>query len=150
MDFGALIIVLAVMVTASSGAIFKPGAWYEGLNKPKLTPPDWVFPVVWTVLYVMIGIAGWLVWRAQGISILMVLWIIQMVLNGSWSGVFFGMRRMDLAFIVVLVLWLVIAGFISVALSGVTWAAILFVPYLVWVTLAALLNLAVWRMNPEA
>lgn len=145
-----IVMILLVVVTAASGAVFKPGAWYEGLDKPVWTPPNWVFPVVWTTLYVMIVISGWLVWREAGWGLAFVLWLLQLIPNFLWSFLFFGLRRMDLALIDTVILWCLVAGFIAAAWPISVWAAILFVPYLLWVTLAALLNLTVWRMNPHA
>ena len=143
------VLVLLVVATAMSGAVFKPGAWYETLEKPGWTPPNWAFPVVWTTLYVMIAIAGWLVWRQAGFSLALVLWFLQLAVNALWSALFFGMRRMDLALIDALVLWLLVAAFILVASPLSVWASVLFLPYLAWVTVAALLNRAVMRLNPE-
>ncbi|MCZ8178830.1 MAG: tryptophan-rich sensory protein [Rhizobium sp.] len=146
----AVIFLIIVLAAASSGAIFKPGEWYESLRKPSWTPPKWAFPVVWTVLYVMIGYAGWLVWTVSGWSVAMALWSLQMVANALWSYFFFGLRRMDLALVDVSVLWLSIALFILVTASVAPLASILFVPYLAWVTAAAMLNHSVRRLNPEA
>lgn len=145
-----LVFFALVVIAASSGAIFKPGEWYDSLVKPSWNPPDWAFPVVWTILYVMIAIAGVLVWQAEGFGTAMMFWTVQLVLNGLWSALFFGMRRMDLAFYEVSVLWLAIAGFIVTAWPVSMIATLLFVPYLVWVTTAALLNWTVWSMNPRS
>ncbi len=138
----------AVVGVAVSGVVFQPGSWYERLAKPSWTPPNWLFGPVWSVLYLMIAIAGWLVWEAAGWSLAMAFWLAQLVLNGAWSWLFFGRRRMDLAFVDLSLMWLSIAGFILAAwpISGT--AALLFVPYLIWVTIAGALNLTVWRMNP--
>jgi len=141
---------LPVFLTACTGAIFKPGTWYDGLEKPSWTPPDWAFPVVWSILYLFIAIAGWLVWQQAGWSLALGLWIAQLVLNGAWSWLFFGLRRMDLAFLDVSLLWLCIASFIVIAWPISSTAAYLFMPYLIWVTTAGALNRAVWRMNPAA
>lgn len=139
-----------VILMGATGAIFKPGDWYETLQKPFWTPPDWMFPVVWTSLYIMIAIAGYLVWEQAGWTIAMGFWGAQLLLNGAWSWLFFGKKRMDLAFVDVAVLWLCIAGFIVTAWSISMVAAWLFLPYLLWVTIAATLNFTVWRMNPDA
>jgi tryptophan-rich sensory protein len=146
----AAVFIVIVLAAASSGAIFKPGEWYESLRKPGWTPPKWAFPVVWTILYVLIGYAGWLVWTAAGWSLPMMLWALQMVTNALWSYFFFGMRRMDIALVDVAVLWLSIASFIVTAWSVAPLASLLFVPYLAWVTAAAALNHSVRRLNPEA
>jgi benzodiazapine receptor len=146
----AAVFIVIVLAAASSGAIFKPGEWYESLRKPGWTPPKWAFPVVWTILYVLIGYAGWLLWTAAGWSLPMMLWALQMVTNALWSYFFFGMRRMDMALVDVAVLWLSIAFFIVTAWSVAPLASLLFVPYLAWVTAAAALNHSVRRLNPEA
>ncbi len=147
----ALIIFFAlVAVAACSGAFFKPGPWYDRLDKPSWNPPDWVFPVVWTILYIFIAFAGWLVWSEVGVGTVIIVWGIQLVLNAIWSFLFFGMKRMDLAFVEVTALWTSIVVFILLAWPISTVAALLFVPYLVWVSTAALLNWTVWKMNPAA
>ncbi|MFN3634841.1 MAG: TspO/MBR family protein [Rhizobium rhizophilum] len=146
----AAIFVVIVLAAASSGAIFKPGAWYENLRKPGWTPPNWAFPVVWSILYVMIGYAGWRVWTTVGWSLPMAFWALQMVVNALWSFFFFGQRRMGLALIDVAVLWLSVALFILTAWPVAPIASLLFVPYLAWVTAAATLNYSVRRLNPGA
>ncbi len=141
------VIVALVVIAASSGSIFKPGDWYRSLRKPGWTPPNWAFPVVWTILYVMIGYSGWLAWSAGGWSIAMALWGLQLVLNAGWSFLFFGRRRMDLAFGEVLALLATILLYIGFAWPISTLAALLFVPYAAWVATAATLNFSVWRLN---
>jgi translocator protein len=146
----AVVFVIIVLAAASSGAIFKPGAWYDGLRKPSWTPPNWAFPVVWTILYLFIGYAGWLVWTEAGWALPVVLWGIQMIANALWSFFFFGIRRMDLALVDVGILWLSIALFILAAWPVAPLASLLFVPYLVWVSAAAMLNHSVRSLNPGA
>jgi benzodiazapine receptor len=138
-----------VFLAAASGAVFKPGPWYEELQKPSWTPPNWAFPVVWTLLYIMIAYAGWSVWSKVGWSLPIAFWALQIVLNAAWSWLFFALRRMDLALVDVGLLWLTIAGFIVTAWPVSPIAALLFVPYLAWVTTAGLLNRAVQQLNPE-
>jgi tryptophan-rich sensory protein len=143
-----LAIVIALVVAAAmSGALFKPGAWYETLRKPSWTPPNWAFPVVWTILYLFIAIAGWLIWQGSGWSLALGLWGLQLVLNAAWSALFFGMRRMDLALVDVVALLAAILAFIVVALPVSLAAAMLFAPYALWVATASMLNFSVWRMN---
>lgn len=146
----AAIIALLVLLTAASGAVFKPGEWYETLRRPSWTPPNWAFPVVWTVLYIAIGVSGWIVWEAQGAGLAMALWLLQLILNAAWSWLFFGRQRMDLAFVDVCALFATILAYIAAALPVSQTAALLFVPYAVWVATAAALNRSVWRLNPEA
>jgi tryptophan-rich sensory protein len=148
-DWSLLVFFGIVIIAALSGAFFKPGQWYERLSKPSWTPPNWLFGPVWSALYICIAIAGWLIWRAEASSGAMWFWALQLVLNAGWSALFFGARRMDLAFAEVVLLWLSIAGFIMLASGISSIAAALFVPYLVWVTIAATLNFTVWRMNPQ-
>lgn len=146
----AIVIAVLVLAAAATGAVFKPGPWYESLRRPDWTPPNWAFPVVWSVLYIAIGVSGWLAWQAQGLGLAMGLWLLQLVLNAAWSWLFFGLRRMDLAFVDVCALLLSILAYIAVAAQVSQTAALLFVPYAVWVATAATLNRSVWRLNPEA
>lgn len=140
---------LASLAAASSGAYFKPGAWYRTLRKPGWTPRSWVFPVIWAPLYVAIAVSGWLVWREVGLLIpAMALYLAQLVLNAGWSAVFFGLRRPDLAFGELVLLWLSIAATVAAFAPVSAAAAWLLAPYLLWVTIAGALNLSVWRLNP--
>ena len=146
----AIIIAVLVLATASSGAIFKPGDWYQQLRRPSWTPPNWAFPLVWSILYLAIGVSGWLTWEAQGLGLAMGLWVLQLVFNAAWSWLFFGRRRMDFAFVDVCVLFATIIAYIAAASQVSQTAALLFVPYAVWVATAATLNRSVWRLNPDA
>lgn len=148
---GALL--LACFAAATTGAFFRPGPWYDRLDKPSWTPPDWLFPVAWTLLYIAIGVAPWLVWRAAGFAgaaLPLAVWAVQLLLNAAWSWLFFGLRRMDLAFAEVIALWLSIALMIVLFLPISTTAGLLMIPYLVWVSFAAALNFAVWQRNKDA
>ena len=143
----AIIIALLVLAAASTGAMFKPGEWYRGLERPSWTPPNWAFPVVWTILYIAIGVSGWLVWEARGPGLAMALWLVQLGLNAAWSWLFFGRHRMDLAFVDICLLLLAILAYIIAASAISPLAALLFAPYAAWVALAAMLNRSVWRLN---
>jgi tryptophan-rich sensory protein len=150
---GLLGFMAACVAVASSGAIFKPGAWYEELAKPWWRPPNWAFPVVWTILYLMIAVSGWLVWRKAGFAgaaLPLAVYGVQLLLNAAWSGFFFGMRRMDLALVDVGLLWLSIVALIVLFRPIDSAAALLLAPYLVWVSIAAFLNWTMLRLNPEA
>jgi tryptophan-rich sensory protein len=145
--------VAACITVASSGAVFKPGDWYEGLAKPWWRPPNWAFPVVWSVLYLMIAISGWLVWRKAGFAgaaLPLAVYGLQLVLNAAWSGFFFGMKRMNLALVDVCLLWLSIAALILLFSPIDATAALLLAPYLLWVSIAAFLNWTMIRLNPDA
>ncbi len=142
--------VVACFLAAATGIFFKPGDWYERLKKPSWRPPNWLFAPVWTVLYLMIAFAGWLVWRSAGFggaTTALAFYALQLLLNALWTPVFFGLHRPDLGFAVIALLWLAIAATIVAfaPLNGV--AALLMIPYLAWVSFASLLNFAVWRLN---
>ena len=140
----------ASFAAASSGAVFKPDDWYFTLRKPGWTPKPWVFPTVWTPLYVMLALAGWLAWRQSGLFTLpFAFYAAQMVLNAGWSAVFFGLRRPDLAFAELLLLWLSILATLLGFVPSSAAAAWLLAPYLLWVTVAGALNASVWRLNSD-
>jgi tryptophan-rich sensory protein len=103
--------------------------WRSTLSS--LTPPDWLFPVAWTLLYIAIGVAPWLVWRAAGFAgaaLPLAVWAVQLLLNAGWSWLFFGLRRMDLAFAEVVALWLSIAAMIALFLPISVTAGLLMIP----------------------
>ena len=138
---------LAVAAAGAFGSLYMPGPWYAGLNKPWFTPPGWLFGPVWTTLYVLIAIAGFLVWRRAGWSAALALWIANVALNGIWSWLMFGLHRIDLAMIDIAAIWLTIVGFMIAAYpidKRATWC---FAPYLAWVSLASALNFAILRLN---
>jgi len=144
--------VLANLAAASSGAIFRPGAWYEALSKPPWTPPNWAFPVTWSVLFVLNAVSGWLVWVVGGAEAAgaLALYGVSLAINACWSGVFFGLRRMGLGFGIVVTLWLSIAAVMAAFAPFSAAAAAMLVPYLVWATIASALNERVWQLNPPA
>ena len=150
-DMGGLASFVTVAgIAASSGIGFRPGRWYETLRKPGWTPPRWVFPAVWTPLYIMMAVSGWLVWRRAGfVPVPFAFYAAQLVLNGAWSGLFFGLRRPDLALADIALLWMAIVGTILGFAEVSHVAAWLLAPYLLWGTLAAGLNLSVWRLNRD-
>ncbi|WP_137128371.1 TspO/MBR family protein [Roseomonas sp. HF4] len=136
--------------TAMSGAVFMPGEWYRGLAKPSWNPPDWAFAPAWAVLYVTIAVSGWLVWREAGLAgaaLPLAVYVVQLLFNAGWSAVFFGLQRPDLAFAEVIGLWLSILATILLFWPVSQLAALLLLPYLAWVTFAASLNFAIWRLN---
>jgi translocator protein len=143
----------ACYLTAAVGsAAGSPGAWYAALEKPWFNPPSWVFGPVWTVLYGMMGVAAWLVWRARapGRGAALALFAAHLVLNAAWSWLFFGIRRPDLAFAGIVVLWTSILALVILFWRIRPAAGALLLPYLAWVSFATLLNYALWRMNPGA
>jgi len=140
---------VATALAAVTGGRYMPGPWYQALAKPWWTPPGWVFPVVWTTLYIMIAIAGWQAYISQGIGPLVAVWVLQLVLNAMWSWIMFGRKQIDWALVDAGGMWLSIAAFIVLAWPVNQTAALLFVPYLVWVSIAFLLNLRILQMNPR-
>jgi len=150
---GFLVFFALNFVAACSGAFFKPGDWYETLAKPYWRPPNWLFAPAWSVLYLLIAISGYLVWREMGLAGAagpLTLYVGSLTLNAAWSGVFFGMRRPDLAFYELIGLWLSIAAMIVVFMPLQQTAALLLVPYLMWVTFAGALNFSICRLNKAA
>lgn len=145
----SLLIFVAIPVVAGGliGAATAPGAWYGALIKPSFNPPGWVFGPVWTVLYVMIGVAGWLVWRRAKQSAAMVLWIVQLALNWMWSPVFFSLHAPSAAVAIILALLAVILAFTAAARKVDSRASWLFVPYAAWVAFASVLNIAIAVLN---
>lgn len=153
------VLVLAAMVTGCLaagvvGAVFTADSvdgWYRTVDKPHWTPPDWVFGPVWTTLYIMMGVAAWLVWRQSGANGrgALALFGLQLILNVGWSLVFFGFRRPGAAFVEILVLWLALAATIVAFAKHSRWAAALLVPYLAWSTFAAALNGTIWWLNRD-
>ena len=139
---------LLVAVAAGFGAQFSPTAWYDSLVKPSWTPPNAIFGPVWTILYVGIALAGWLVWRRTERFVLpLVLWVAQLLLNAWWSLLFFGLHRPDIALVDIVALLLVILGFAITARRYSVLASVLFAPYALWVGFATALNFAIARMN---
>ncbi|MDA7945989.1 MAG: tryptophan-rich sensory protein [Hyphomicrobiaceae bacterium] len=144
----ALAVFLALCFgVAYFGAQFAPGEWHAALEKPPWNPPNWVFGPVWTVLYIMIAVAGWLIWKSAPTSAAMGFWVAQLAFNAAWSWLFFGLHRMDVAFADIILLWLAIVAFIIAAWPISVMAALLFVPYLIWVSFASALNYSIWSLN---
>ncbi|MDZ7904447.1 MAG: TspO/MBR family protein [Cypionkella sp.] len=151
MDWSLFLTYLAACgAAAATGAMFQPGAWYDGLHKPRWTPPPWLFPLVWTTLYLFMAYAGMRVALAQGSGQALALWSLQIALNTLWTPVFFGLHRLRAAMGVMVCLWLAVAATTWAFLGVDLIAGLLFLPYLLWVTIAGALNFTVMRMNPAA
>ncbi len=126
------------------------GGWYATLAKPAWSPPNWVFGPVWSLLYLAMAIAAWLVWRRIGFpraASALNLFAIQLVLNVCWSAIFFGAHRPGMAFAEIFLLWLAILATMVAFRSFSRAAAWLMAPYLLWVAFAAALNFSIWRLN---
>ncbi len=142
--------IAASFLAALSGAWFRPGEWYERLKKPSWRPPNRLFAPVWTILYLMIAVAGWLIWRKVGFAgagLPLSVYVLQLILNAAWTPLFFGLHRPDLGFIDIVLVWVSIIATILLFYPIDVAAALLLVPYLVWVTFATALNFAMWRLN---
>jgi translocator protein len=138
----------AVAVIGFSGAIFRPGDWYRALDKPSWTPPSWLFRPAWTILGVMIALAGWTAWRHQGFGFALAVWIVNLGCSAAWSWFMFRKHRIDLALIDAGAILTTIVIFILAALPTSSTAALLFAPYLLWVAFATALTFSLLRRNP--
>jgi tryptophan-rich sensory protein len=125
--------------------------WYVTLNRPFFTPPSWVFGPVWTLLYLMMGVAAFLVWQrgwdTPGVKLALGLWVAQLLLNGLWSILFFGMQAPGIALVEIVVLLALIVWCTKVFFQLSTPAGWLMVPYIAWVGFATLLNGGFWLLN---
>jgi tryptophan-rich sensory protein len=145
LDF--MVFLFACMAAGLAGSLFPPGRWYSELNKPVWTPPNWVFPVAWPILYLLMSYSGATLANLESAGSALALWALQISLNTLWTPVFFGLKNLKLGLIIIFLLLM------SVAISTyVFWlyswiAGLLFLPYLAWVTFAAALNAAVFKLN---
>ncbi len=140
-------IILVLGGGTSIGLYTLPGEWYAGLAKPVFNPPNWIFGPVWSILYVMIAVAGWRLWENNRASTSMKIWWAALVFNFLWSPVFFGAQQLALALVIILVLLALIYAFIARTWNLDRIAAWLFVPYAAWVSFATLLNASIWWLN---
>jgi tryptophan-rich sensory protein len=139
----------AVFVAAAIGGLGVSGTAteYQSLQQPAWAPPSWLFGPVWTVLYAMIALAGWLVWRRVGFTAPLWLYAAQLVLNAIWTPLFFGAGQYGLAFADIVLMWLLIGATVVSFWRVRRDAAVLLLPYWAWVTYASALNLAIWLLN---
>ncbi|ESX52448.1 tryptophan-rich sensory protein [Mesorhizobium sp. C416B] len=124
-----------------------PGEWYASLAKPPFNPPNWVFAPAWTLLYVLIAVAGWRTWERERAGAAMKIWALQLVLNFAWSPTFFGAKQMGPALVVILALLASIALFIATVWNRDRVSGWLFAPYALWVAFATLLNASLLLLN---
>lgn len=143
----AAFLILVVGGGLTIGLFTLPGEWYAGLAKPVFNPPNWIFGPVWTMLYIMIAVAGWRIYEANHSSAAMKLWWAALVLNFVWSPSFFGAQQLGLALAIILSLLVVILAFILTSQKIDKPASLLFVPYAAWVGFASLLNGAIFMLN---
>ena len=142
--------IIVTFIAPALGAFSMPGTWYAALNKPSWNPPGWIFGPAWTLLYILMAVAAWLVWRRGGFTQQrgpLTLYFVQLALNAAWTPIFFGAHAMGWALLEIVMLWSAIA-LTLVSFRRVSPAAgLLLVPYLAWVTFATTLNFTLWRMN---
>lgn len=143
--------VIATVVAGAGGAASTIGPWYRGLRKPSWQPPTWLFGPVWTLIFALIAGAGVIGWEAApsmaSETFLLVLFAVNAVFNLAWSVLFFTMRRPDWALIDIAPLWLTILALVVTTAQFAGTAALLLMPYLLWVTFAGYLNLVIVRLN---
>ena len=149
--FGFVLFAQSAGIVGSLFNLQTMSTWYVMIAKPEWTPPGWVFAPVWIVLYAMMGVAAWIVWRLRekirSVHAALLFFGAHMVVNAAWSIVFFGMKEIGLAFGVIVALWLMI-GILIVMFGKVRRSAgWLLVPYFAWVTFAMVLNGAIWTLN---
>lgn len=147
---GLAVFVLVCFAAAGVGSAFTARSldpWHAELRKPSWNPPNWLFGPVWTLLYLSMAVAAWLVWMKGGSACALALFAAQLALNVGWSGLFFGLRSPGAAMVEIVVLWVAIVLTASAFWRVTPVAGWLMVPYLGWVTFASALNFAIWRLN---
>ncbi|MEM9797573.1 MAG: TspO/MBR family protein [Pseudomonadota bacterium] len=148
MDWPLFLIFLAACgAAATTGAMFPPGDWYRRLDKPSWTPPDWLFPLAWTMLYLSLAVTAARVAGQDGSAYAMAFWAMQIAFNTLWTPVFFGLRRLGAALIVLVGLWIAVIGLLVSLWPLDTLGFWLTVPYLIWVSYAGALNADIFRRN---
>jgi translocator protein len=147
----AILMSLVAGVIGSTATVTGINSWYADLVKPFFNPPNWIFGPVWTMLYILMGISLYLVWqkglKKSFIKNSFILFIINLILNSFWSVSFFGMQNPALAFMVIIVLWLVILMLIIRFYKINKAASYLLIPYILWVSFASVLNFSIWQLN---
>jgi benzodiazapine receptor len=146
------LVVLCLTVSGVGGAITATSVdiWYQALEKPPFNPPDWVFAPVWTALYILMGVATWRVWRLRSFENTrkaLSIFAVQLGLNLAWSFLFFGLQRIDLALVEIFILLVAITVNTIIFWRVDRLAGLMFVPYVVWVTYATVLNASLWLLN---
>jgi benzodiazapine receptor len=147
---GAVGAIVLTFGAAYVGSRFPVDEWYTALSKPSWNPPNWLFGPVWSVLYILMAISVWLVWREEGLLGAIVplsIFLLQLVLNAAWSWLFFGLHELGIAFVEIVTLWVAIVINITLFWRLKPISGILLIPYLLWVTFASVLNYTLWRLN---
>ncbi len=137
---------------AATGRANQPGSWYLELRKPAWNPPGWLFAPVWTLLYTMMALAAWRVFSHAPLAEswpALLIYLVKLAANATWSWLFFGRRRIGLALLDLILLWLLILACLFLFRAIDPLAGALLAPYLAWVSFAGVLNYTIWRMNRE-
>lgn len=151
--FPFLISILLALSVGFIGSFFTTpsiSSWYAFINKPSFSPPNWLFAPAWTLLYILMGISAFLIWKKRDnlkTKQALIFYSIQLILNALWSIIFFGMHNLGLAFLEIIILWMFILITLIKFYKINKTAGLLFVPYLLWVSFASILNFAVWMLN---
>ena len=145
-------IVLLITIGAVIGSLTKPeiGSWYSALNRSTLTPPNYVFPVAWTILYGIIGACGWLIWRKSQfprLSVIKTLYVTQLILNWSWTPLFFHYHLTGLSLVVLVAMDILVVTLIWLTYRKMRAVSLLMIPYLSWILFASYLNFYIWQYN---
>jgi len=147
----AVAIPVAVGATSGFFTVTGAGSWYQSINKPSWNPPGWIFGPVWTTLYLLMGIALYLVWKSETSSDLkktaITLFSIQLILNFFWSIIFFNQQQIGWALVEIIMMWIAILFTIFSFAKISNIAAWLLVPYISWVSFATILNYTIWKLN---
>lgn len=151
---GLVVWIAVTFIAAAIGAraSISAGEFYLRLERPVWAPPPSVFGPVWSVLYLLMGVAAWLVWRVRGFrkaSTTLSLFLGQLAINALWTWLFFGWRLGALSFAAILLLWVLIVATLLRFRRVSAWAGALLIPYLLWVSFASALTYAVWQRNPQ-
>lgn len=147
---GLIIWIIICFIPAIIGSQFGPSDWYQALNKPDWNPPNWIFGPVWTLLYFLMGISVWIIWKNYGLknaAIPIGFFIVQLIFNAAWSWLFFGLENVSLAFVDIILLWTFILITLIMFWKLDTWSGVLLIPYIAWVSFATFLNYNIWQLN---
>jgi benzodiazapine receptor len=145
-------IITIIAIGGVIGSLTKPeiSTWYSTLTRSSLTPPNYVFPIAWTILYGIIGACGWLIWREPlfpKLSVIKTLYVTQLILNWSWTPLFFGFHLTGLSLIVLVAMDILVFALICLAYRKMKAVSLLMIPYLSWILFASYLNFYIWQYN---
>lgn len=145
-------IVALIAIGGGIGSLTKPeiSTWYTTLNRSTLTPPNYIFPIAWTILYGIIGICGWLIWREHSfrkLSVIKTLYVTQLILNWSWTPLFFHYHLTGLSLVVLGTMDILVFALICLAYRKMKVVSLLTIPYLSWILFASYLNFYIWQYN---